>query len=170
MGLKIKKIDELFCFLVMFWPNIVTIQTNRASSPRNLILIEFKTFSKNQPMRVQQQVAIALPWPMGKPMIWHHHTSKLTITVGFNIIQALFFFFFFFYITIACFNKVWFYLPLRVSFCLVRNSHNDAAAACLWLVQTTRFQPDFAPIRSSPTNLQVIHDFEKSATRHGLVM
>ena len=40
----------------------------------------------------------------------------------------------------------------------------------LLLVQTTRYQPDFAPIRSSQTNLRVIHNFEKSATRRGLVM
>ena len=71
--------------------------------------------------------------------------------------------------------RIWycFYLPLRASFGLVGNSHNGAsAAACLWLgqSQTTRFQPDFAQICSSRTNLRVVHDFEKSATRRGLVM
>ena len=35
---------------------------NRAWSPLKLILIESKTFSTFQPMRVQQQVAIAMPW------------------------------------------------------------------------------------------------------------
>ena len=40
----------------------------------------------------------------------------------------------------------------------------------LWPVQTTRFQPDFAPILSLQTNLRIVHDYDRSATRRGLVM
>ena len=40
----------------------------------------------------------------------------------------------------------------------------------LWPVQTTCFQPDFAPTLSSQTNLRIVHDFDRLAMRRGLVI
>ena len=90
------------------------MQANKDLSPRDLVLIESKTFSSIQPIRVLQQVEIALPWPMGKQMIRHCPPHKLTND---HCRHAL--------------KKYCFYLPLRVLFGLVGNSHTGAAAACL---------------------------------------